>query len=322
MTSSMFFGGSVVAAVLAGSVALFAPCCISIMLPGYFATAFQNRPALVAMTFLYGLGVATVILPIAVGAHALQQLFTSEHGLIYTGMGAILLGMAIYLLLGGKMRLPMPGRGPSGKAGPLSVYTLGIFSGGASSCCAPVLAGVLALSGAASSFLAAVGLGSAYVFGMVAPLFVISLLWERVNWRATRLFRPRLISWHVGPLHRSLSATTLASALLLAAMGVAVALIGLTSNSMPAGAGWQAEISARLQHSAKLITDALSFVPGWAAALVLLVIVALLVRRAIGQVVPETETINPEAAVADRPPGGELSATEPAASPSDHPEYV
>lgn len=320
MASSVFFGGSVVAAVLAGSVALFAPCCISIMLPGYFATAFQNRRALVAMTFLYGLGVATVILPIAVGAHALQQLFTNEHGVIYTGMGVILLAMATYLLLGGKMRLPMPGRGPSGKAGPLGVYTLGIFSGGASSCCAPVLAGVLALSGAASSFVAAVGLGSAYVFGMVAPLFVISLFWERVNWRSTRLFHRRTVSWRLGPLRRSLSAATLASALLLAAMGVAVMVIGLTSNSMPAGAGWQTEISARLQHYAKLITDALSFVPGWAAALLLLAVVALLARRAIRQVVPEAETLSPEEAFAEQVDS--RASSDRGSSPPDQPTYA
>lgn len=40
--SALFFGGSVIAAVLAGAVALFAPCCISVMLPAYFATAFHD----------------------------------------------------------------------------------------------------------------------------------------------------------------------------------------------------------------------------------------------------------------------------------------
>src|SRR5712691_606075 len=77
MDSSLFFGGSVIAALLAGSVALFAPCCISVMLPAYFATAFQNRRTLVAMTFLFAAGIATVILPIAVGAVAIQSLVTS-----------------------------------------------------------------------------------------------------------------------------------------------------------------------------------------------------------------------------------------------------
>src|SRR5581483_10905399 len=82
--SSVFFGGSVVAAVIAGSVALFAPCCISVMLPSYFATAFQNRRQLVAMTFLFAAGVATVILPIALGAAAVQRFMVGQHTVVYT----------------------------------------------------------------------------------------------------------------------------------------------------------------------------------------------------------------------------------------------
>src|SRR5713226_2729594 len=61
MGSSIFFGGSVVAAVVAGMIALFAPCCISVMLPAYFASSFQNRRVLVAMTFVFAAGIATVI---------------------------------------------------------------------------------------------------------------------------------------------------------------------------------------------------------------------------------------------------------------------
>lgn len=63
MDTSIFFGGSVLAAVVAGSIALFAPCCISVMLPAYFASSFQNRRLLVAMTFLFAAGVGTVVLP-------------------------------------------------------------------------------------------------------------------------------------------------------------------------------------------------------------------------------------------------------------------
>jgi cytochrome c biogenesis protein CcdA len=42
----------VIAAVVAGAIALFAPCCISAMLPAYFASSFQNRRRLVAMSFV------------------------------------------------------------------------------------------------------------------------------------------------------------------------------------------------------------------------------------------------------------------------------
>lgn len=314
MGSSVFFGGSVVAAVIAGTVSLFAPCCISIMLPAYFSSAFQNRRVLVAMTFLFAAGVATVILPIAVGAAFVQRLFVSQHTLIYTAAGVLLLALAAYTLLGGRLHLPMPGRRTSGRTGPLSVYSLGMFSGVATSCCAPVLAGVIALSGVAGSFGAAVGLGSAYVFGMVAPLFVISLLWERFDWRSTRLFRPRVLTWNLGPLRRTVSGTAVASGALLAAMGVATLAIGLFSDSMPSGRGWQADLSAKLQHYGAKLTDALAFVPSWTAALLVLALVALLARRALRQVTPG----------ASEPPATVESHNETAAGerPAREPERV
>lgn len=284
MDSGVLLGGSVIAAVIAGSIALFAPCCISVMLPAYFAGSFQNRRALVAMTFVFAAGVATVILPIAVGAQAFRRLFVAEHTTIYLIGALLLLGLGAYTLLGGQIHLPMPGRRAGGKSGPLGVYSLGVFSGIASSCCAPVLAGVIALSGVASSFALAVGLGTAYVFGMVMPLFLISVLWERRDWRTSRLFQPRSFTWRIGPVRRTISGMNLASGALLVIMGIATLWIALAGPSMPSPSGWTSRISARLQHYGQVVTDALSWVPGWAAVLILGTVVALLARRALRQV--------------------------------------
>jgi cytochrome c-type biogenesis protein len=296
MDSSIFFGGSVVAATVAGVIALFAPCCISVMLPAYFASSFQNRRVLVAMTFLFAAGVATVILPLAMGASVLRQLFTEQHTVIYVVGGLLMLALAAYTLLGGELHLPMPGRRAGGKSGPLGVYSLGVFSGVASSCCAPVLAGVIALSSVASSFGLALGLGASYVFGMVAPLFVVSLLWERYDWRSSRLFRPRTFTYRLGPVRRTIGGTGLASGLLLAVMGTATLYVGLAYDAMPAGSGWQARLSADLEHYGRVVTEALAWVPGWAAAVGLLVVVALLARRALGQMSPDgpADTQEPE----------------------------
>src|SRR5947208_10859072 len=108
MSSSIFFGGSVLAAIIAGAIALFAPCCISVMLPAFFASSFQNRAKLVAMTFLFAAGVATVILPIAMGAQAVRRLLNAQHTAIYLAGGLLLLGLGVFTLLGGEMHLPMP----------------------------------------------------------------------------------------------------------------------------------------------------------------------------------------------------------------------
>src|SRR5437867_12471543 len=98
MSSSIFFGGSVLAAVIAGAIALFAPCCISVMLPAYFASSFQNRRLLVAMTFLFAAGIATVILPIALLVSLLRHFLTPQHTSIYVMSGVLILASSGYLL--------------------------------------------------------------------------------------------------------------------------------------------------------------------------------------------------------------------------------
>lgn len=55
---------TILAAFLGGMVALLAPCCVSVMVPAYFAASFRTRTRIVAMTGVFALGVATVILPI------------------------------------------------------------------------------------------------------------------------------------------------------------------------------------------------------------------------------------------------------------------
>jgi cytochrome c biogenesis protein CcdA len=290
MSSSIFFGGSVLAAIIAGAIALFAPCCISVMLPAYFASSFQNRRLLVAMTFLFAAGIATVILPIAMGASLLRQLLVSQHTAIYVTGGILMLVLAGYVLLGGQIHLPMPGRRAGGKTGILSVYSLGIFSGVASSCCAPVLAGVIALSSVVSSFWLALGLGAAYVFGMVAPLFVIALLWDRYDWRASRLFRPRSFTWRLGPLTRTLTATGLISGLLLALIGGGMLWIGLAYRSMPPLADWQVQLSAALQHVGQVITNALAWIPNWVGVLIFLVLLGGLAWYALRQIGVRTDS--------------------------------
>lgn len=284
MNASIFFGGSVIAAMIAGVIALFAPCCISVMLPAYFASSFQNRRLLVAMTFLFAAGIATIVLPIALGASIVRQLLITQHTLIYAIGGLLMLALGVYVLLGGQIHLPMPSRRGGGGTGVLSVYSLGIFSGIASSCCAPVLAGVIALSSVAASFWMALGLGTAYVFGMVVPLFIIALLWDRYDWRASRLFRPRPFTWKLGPFVRTITLTNLASGVLLLLIGGGMLWIGFTSSSMPTLTGWQAQLTVSLAHYGQTITSALSWIPNWVGIVLFLLLLGGLSWYALRQI--------------------------------------
>ncbi|MFB8128731.1 cytochrome c biogenesis CcdA family protein [Streptomyces mirabilis] len=275
----LLFGTTLLASFLGGVVALLAPCCVSVMLPAYLATGFRRRTGILAATLVFAAGVATVIVPIGLGATALVSLISGHHLLVFSIGGAAMAVGGIALLAGWKPQLPMiGGRAPSGH-GFGSVYGLGVFSGAASSCCAPVLAGVAVLSGAAASFPAALAVSLTYVAGMVAPLCLIALVWDRRDWSAGRLLQGRKVTLRLGRLRRRMPLGSAASGILLIAMGVLTLVQAVRGPDM-ASDGWRIRVAADLQHAASLITKALGWLPGWALALILLALAAFLVRQA------------------------------------------
>jgi len=278
--SELLVGTTLLVSFLGGIVALLAPCCVSVMLPAYLATGFRHRGGVLAASLVFGAGVATVILPIGLGAAALSRLFVAQHFVIYLIGGALMLVGGVAVLAGWSPKLPMPsGRGSSG-GGFGSAYLLGAFSGIASACCAPVLAGVAVLSGAAGSFPVALAIGLAYVGGMVAPLAVAGVLWDRHRERATRLLSARNVTVRIGGWARRMPVGTLVSGLLMIGMGGLAGVLAFTGPAMGSD-GWQTRAGAWLQHVATLTAQALAWIPGWAVALVLVAGLAALLRRAL-----------------------------------------
>ena len=258
---------------------LLAPCCISVMLPAYLTTGFRHHGGVVPATLVFGSGVATVILPIGLGATALSRLFIEQHTTVFLVGGALMLIGGVAMLTGWKPTLPMPAARAARPDSFRSAYLLGMFSGVASACCAPVLAGVAVLSGAAASFPAALGIGLAYVAGMVAPLAVIALLWDRHQDRLAPLLTGRQVRLRLGGWQRQLPLGNALSGLLLIAMGALAGVLAFTGNAMPTE-GWQLRVSAWLQHASSVTVDALSWLPGWAFATALVLGLAILLRRA------------------------------------------
>lgn len=291
--TELLFGTTLLAAFLGGVVALLAPCCVSVMLPAYLATGFRSRGRLIAATALFGAGVATVIIPIGLGAAALSEALNRYHVVVFSLGGAALLLGGFAMLLGWKPYLPMPGgQAPDGN-GFAATYALGAFSGVASACCAPVLAGVVLLSGSTASFPAALAVSLTYVFGMVTPLMVLALLWERGNHRASRLLQGREVRLRLGPVRRILPLGNALSGAVLVAMGALSMLLALTGPSMP-NSGWRLEAVAALQHAVSVTVQALAWLPGWAVLLTLTALVVVLVLRAHrAQPPPGAQTTTP-----------------------------
>ncbi|WP_211240433.1 cytochrome c biogenesis CcdA family protein [Haloglycomyces albus] len=278
--TELLFSTTLLASFLGGVLALAAPCCVSVMLPAYFASTFRHRRAILGMTLVFAAGVATVILPIALGATALSRLFISQHVWVYSIGGVLMLAFGVVMMAGGDFKIPMPGmRSTSGK-GMGSTYLLGAFSGISSACCAPVLAGVVTVSGATASFPAATAVGVAYVFGMVAPLAVLALLWDKRDWGSANLLSSKSVTWRIGGRRKTVPMWSVLSGGVMAAMGALTFILAFTDQGMDP-AGWQARVAAALRHFSARLQEALASVPGIITSLLIFVALGWVIYKAV-----------------------------------------
>ena len=180
--TDLLMAGSLAAAFAAGMVAFFAPCCAGVMMPAYLAAIGGGRRLRVArLTAVYVLGVSVVVLPITLGAAALAGYVSRWHPQMFAIGGLMMIGVAVALWRGTMLPIDVPQPRMSGST--LSVFGLGVFSGAATACCAPVLAGAIALSATSGTIAGGLLLGIAYVAGMMTPLIPVALLFGKARTR-------------------------------------------------------------------------------------------------------------------------------------------
>ena len=178
---NLLLGASIVSAFIAGVAALFAPCCITVLLPSYLASIFREKYKVFLMSFIFFLGILTVFLPMGLGMAALGQVFSRYHAPIFIVGSILLISLGAMLLTGTHMKMPFKVTPRLRKHNAISVYLLGIFSGIATTCCAPVLAGVLALAVLPGSVFWGGIYTLSYVLGMVSPLFILAIILDKSN---------------------------------------------------------------------------------------------------------------------------------------------
>src|SRR5262245_18690412 len=174
--------GSLAAAFAAGMVAFFAPCCAGVMMPAYLAAiGGGHRLRIARLTAVYVAGVSLVVLPITLGAAVLASYVSKWQPQMFTIGGFMMIAVAIALWRGTMLPIEMPQPKLTGST--LSVFGLGVFSGAATACCAPVVAGAIALSATSGTVAGGRLLGIAYVAGMMAPLIPLALVYGRAKKR-------------------------------------------------------------------------------------------------------------------------------------------
>ena len=194
MNNNFFFGISLTASFLAGSLALFASCCITFLFPSYLGTIFKERKNVMFYTLIFALGLSSILIPVALGFRIFIFFFDQFHRLIYFlgGLFLIFMGfMTIKPIFNFPQLFKIPRLPPlSGvarddrereKINIFSVFGLGLMSGLSSSCCAPVLFAAVTLTSLAPNIFQAVIVSSAYVLGIVFPLFIMSLFYKKLT---------------------------------------------------------------------------------------------------------------------------------------------
>lgn len=247
---------SLITAFAGGMVALFAPCCITFLLPSYLANIFREKNRVVWMTLIFGLGIATILVPTALGIRAIGQIFQQFHTQTYVIGGVFMILLGTMELTGKKITLPMLHLtiDLNKHHDPWSVYLLGVFSGITSSCCTPVLAGILTLSFLSPSFFWAGLAGTAYVFGMVVPLVILALLLEKINWAKLPQLRNKTVT--IGG--KQILATDAAAGVLFILVGIIFSALALTGRITM---GMQEPLEASLGTGTMNIVRWLRFIP-------------------------------------------------------------
>lgn len=278
----LLVSASFIASFFAGVAALFAPCCVTVLLPTYFASIFKQRSTIFLMTFIYFLGLLAVFLPIGLGASAITQLFSTYHNLIFSLGSLFLILLGLTLVSGMQFSLPVLVHPQLKGSGLGSVFVLGIFSGIATTCCAPVLAGVLALAALPASFLLGGAYTLAYVLGMVIPLFILSALLDKGKFTQKFFAFRKTVSYSLLGKKIRLTISNLFSGLMFLVLGIFIFYLALTGN-LTTHASYQVDINIFLTRVIQFIGKYTKIIPEPVWALVFfmafIIIVGISVRQ-------------------------------------------
>ena len=208
---------SFLASFLGGLLSLLSPCS-ALLLPAFFAYAFQSRGMLVGRTAVFYLGLCATLVPLGMGISALSSLVYGHRSTLITISGLIIIALGVIQVLGGGFAFGPIERLRGGISGSslLATFSLGAVYGFAGFCSGPILGAVLTVAATSGSALRGAGLLATYAAGMAAPLFLMALLWDRLHERRRRWLRGREISFGSLRLHT----TNFLSGLMFVTIGV------------------------------------------------------------------------------------------------------
>lgn len=272
-------GVGLLTALLGGLLSLVSPCA-ALLLPSFFAYAFDRVGTLIGRTLTFLAGLLVVLVPLGAGVALVGDLLTRYRGVVTTVGGLVLVAFGVLSILGIGFASSAAGRlaGRIRISGPVSTFALGTVYGLAGFCAGPLLGSVLTIAALGSDPVYGAALLGAYAVGMAAPLFGLALLWDRFGLHRKQWLRGREIA--IGPLRTH--STSLVSGLLFIGIGLLFLLTDGTAGIIaPTTVDQQADAQVAIQ-------DLFGGVPDAAVLLgIVLVALAIVVYRLLRRPAPE-----------------------------------
>lgn len=268
---------SFIASFVAGVAALFAPCCITVLLPAYLASIFRQKRTVLLMTFIFFLGLLAVFLPLGLGIGGLGQIFSEYHNTLFVIGGVFLLLLGTFLLLGRHFSMPFTPKHKANVSGGYSIFGLGVFSGFATLCCAPVLAGVLTLAALPGSILWGGIYTLTYVLGMVVPLFFLAYFLDKTDFAKKFWVFKKKITYKIFGKSVSLRLADALSGVVFLAMGFLILYLAAT-DQLAVHSSYQTSMNIFMSGFTDTLGGYFGQVPGLVWAAIVIVALALIVK--------------------------------------------
>ena len=262
---------SYLSAFFGGVLSLLSPCS-ALLLPAFFAYAFQSRKDLLTKTAVFYLGLAATLVPLGMGVAAVSRLVYGQRSILILVSGVVIILLGVLQLLGRGFTFGTLS-GIQGKVRGESIgatFALGAVYGFAGFCSGPILGAVLTVAAASGQVVRGAVLLAIYALGMAVPLFLMAALWDRFDLGRRSWLRGRELS--IGRMR--VHTTNLLSGVMFVLLGVVFiayegtsALSGLYEENGAVDLAYTAE--RWVSSFANTVPDALALAGALAAALIL-----------------------------------------------------